>query len=408
MPQTLSPPASKSLNWPLMKNNITREDLDAVIEFLQQDDPILTQSKQVRAFEQEWSDWVGVKHSVFVNSGASANLLTITALRELYGQGEVIVPPLTWVSDVASVIQCGMTPVFVDINPRTLGMDEDEILRKITPRTKAVFLTHILGYNALSQRLLDELSARKIPLIEDVCESHGATLNGRRLGSLGLMSNFSFYYAHHLSTIEGGMVCTNDPQIYETVRMLRSHGMVREASSADVKQKYYDAHPDLNRDFIFAFPAFNVRSTEINAVMGRSQLKRLDANNRIRTANLKLFLSLLDPSLYRTDFVTEGSCNYAFTLVLKRPDPALCETVMNSLREHGVEFRRGTSGGGNQLRQPYLRKLLGDAWRDYPQTDHVHFYGFYLGNYPTLEREKIVDLCSMLNSLGSKTSRKVA
>jgi CDP-6-deoxy-D-xylo-4-hexulose-3-dehydrase len=184
--------------------------------------------------------------------------------------------------------------------------------------------------------------------------------------------------------------------------------MVREASSADVKQKYYDAHPDLNRDFIFAFPAFNVRSTEINAVMGRSQLKRLDANNRIRTANLKLFLSLLDPSLYRTDFVTEGSCNYAFTLVLKRPDPALCETVMNSLREHGVEFRRGTSGGGNQLRQPYLRKLLGDAWRDYPQTDHVHFYGFYLGNYPTLEREKIVDLCSMLNSLGSKTSRKVA
>jgi CDP-6-deoxy-D-xylo-4-hexulose-3-dehydrase len=408
MPQTLSPPASKSLNWPLMKNNITREDLDAVIEFLQQDDPILTQSKQVRAFEQEWSDWVGVKHSVFVNSGASANLLTITALRELYGQGEVIVPPLTWVSDVASVIQCGMTPVFADINPRTLGMDEDEILRKITPRTKAVFLTHILGYNALSQRLLDELSARKIPLIEDVCESHGATLNGRRLGSLGLMSNFSFYYAHHLSTIEGGMVCTNDPQIYETVRMLRSHGMVREASSADVKQKYYDAHPDLNRDFIFAFPAFNVRSTEINAVMGRSQLKRLDANNRIRTANLKLFLSLLDPSLYRTDFVTEGSCNYAFTLVLKRPDPALCETVMNSLREHGVEFRRGTSGGGNQLRQPYLRKLLGDAWRDYPQTDHVHFYGFYLGNYPTLEREKIVDLCSMLNSLGSKTSRKVA
>ncbi|HEY5316084.1 MAG TPA: DegT/DnrJ/EryC1/StrS aminotransferase family protein [Pirellulales bacterium] len=408
MPQTLSPATSKSLDWPLMKNNITREDLDAVIAFLQQDDPILTQSKQVRAFEQEWSDWVGVKHSVFVNSGASANLLTITALRELHGQGEVIVPPLTWVSDVASVLQCGMTPVFADINPRTLGMDEDEILRKITPRTKAVFLTHILGYNALSQRLLDELAARKIPLIEDVCESHGATLNGRRLGSLGLMSNFSFYYAHHLSTIEGGMVCTNDPQIYETVRMLRSHGMVREASSPEVKQKYYDAHPDLNPDFIFAFPAFNVRSTEINAVMGRSQLKRLDANNRIRGANLRLFLSLLDSDLYRTDFVTEGSCNYAFTLVLKHADAAFCETVMHALREHGVEFRRGTSGGGNQLRQPYLRKLLGDAWRHYPQTDHVHFYGFYIGNYPTLEREKIVELCSMLNSLAGKTSRKVA
>ncbi len=400
MNATIANPVRR-LDWPLMSNNISRADLDGLIEFLRQDDPILTQSKNVRAFEEEWSKWLGVKYSVFVNSGASANLVTISALKETAGLGEIIVPTLTWVSDIASVLQCGFKPVFVDINPRTLGMDNEQVLAKITPRTKAVFLTHVLGYNALTQRLLDELKSRRIPLIEDVCESHGATFKGRKLGAYGYISNFSFYYAHHMSTIEGGMVCTNDPDIYETVRMMRSHGMVRESTSADTKEGYRTRHPDLNPDFIFAFPAYNVRSTEINAVLGRSQLKRLDGNNQIRQENLKLFLDNLDPSKYRTDFDTEGSCNYAFTLVLKNPDAELARKAEEMMRQAGVEFRRGTAGGGNQLRQPYARKLVGDReFEKYPEVDHVHFYGYYIGNYPELDRKKISGLCGMLNQLG--------
>ncbi len=390
----------KKLNWPLMKNNITRADLDAAIAFLQQDDPILTQSKQVKAFEQEWSDWLGVKYSVFVNSGSSANQITIAALRETQGLGEVIVPTLTWVSDIASTIQAGFKPVFVDINPRTLGMDCEQVLQKITPQTKAVFLTHVLGYNGLSQKLLDELAARNIPLIEDVCESYGATFKGQKLGSFGWVSNFSFYYAHHMSTIEGGMVSTNDPDLYQKLRMFRSHGMVREATSDALKQEYYQNHPDLNPDFIFAFPAYNVRSTELNAVIGRSQLKRLDDNNKIRTENLHLFLDNLDSNKYQTDFDTEGSCNYAFTLILQEPDPEFSQRVQKTMRELGVEFRRGTAGGGNQMRQPYLRGLLADKeWEDYPKVDHVHFYGFYIGNYPDLDKQKILGLCKILNQL---------
>ncbi|HAM74028.1 MAG TPA: CDP-4-keto-6-deoxy-D-glucose-3-dehydrase [Verrucomicrobiales bacterium] len=383
-----------------MRNNIGRQDLDALITYLQQEDPMLTQSAQVRAFEQEWSEWVGVKHSVFVNSGASANLITMAALRHHFGPGEVIVPTLTWVSDIASVLQAGLTPVFVDINPRTLGMDADQVISRITANTRAVFLTHVLGYNGLTQPLLEELQRRGIPLIEDVCESHGATHRGRRLGSLGLMSNFSFYYAHHMSTIEGGMVCTNDPGLHQTLRMLRSHGMVRESTDPGLKQAFTAQHPDLNPDFIFALPAYNVRSTELNAILGRSQLKRLDANNRRRTENLLTFLENLDPSRYQTDFETEGSSNYAFTLILRHPDEAFRDRVMQALRDAGVEFRRGTSGGGNQLRQPYLRRLLGDdeATR-YPKVDHVHFYGFYIGNYPSLERASILELCALLNSL---------
>jgi CDP-6-deoxy-D-xylo-4-hexulose-3-dehydrase len=400
----MSPTVASSvtrLDWPLMSNNISRADLDALIEFLRQDDPILTQSKNVRAFEEEWSRWLGVKYSVFLNSGASANLVTMATLKETAGLGEIIVPTLTWVSDIASVLQAGFKPVFVDINPRTLGMDNEQVLAKISPRTKAVFLTHVLGYNALTQRLLDELKTRGVPLIEDVCESHGATFKGRKLGTFGYISNFSYYYAHHMSTIEGGMICTNDATIYETARMMRSHGMVRESTSAEVKDGYRARHPDLNPEFIFAFPAYNVRSTELNAVLGRNQLKRLDANNRLRQENLKLFLDNLDPVKYRTDFETEGSCNYAFTLVLKNPDAELAGKAEEAMRQAGVEFRRGTAGGGNQLRQPYARKLVGDReFEKYPEVDHVHFYGYYIGNYPDLDRKKIFELCGMLNQLG--------
>ncbi len=389
----------QQLDWPLMQNNIVREDLDALIEFLQQDDPILTQSANVRAFEQEWADWVGVKHCVFVNSGASANLVTMKAIAHHYGPGEVIVPTLTWISDVASVLQAGLDPVFVDIDDRTLGMDEDQVLDSITENTRAVFLTHVLGYNGLSQRLLDELEARNIPLIEDVCESHGATFEGKKLGSLGFASNFSFYYAHHLSTIEGGMVCTNDWDFFQTVRMLRSHGMLREVTCDKIKQQYWDEYPECNPEFVFTHAAFNVRSTELNAVVGRNQLKRLDDNNAKRTSNLKLFLDHLDPAKFRTDFAFEGSCNYAFTLVLNEADDVLCENVMNAMKTHGIEYRRGLSGGGNQLRQPYIRERVGkDFAAKFPKVEHVHDYGFYIGNYPCLDASKITKLCDLLNA----------
>ena len=392
--------SNKYLNWPLMANNITRDDLDSVIEYLSGEDPQLTQSENVRLFEEEWSDWLGVKYSVFVNSGSSANLITISTLKETVGLGEIIVPPLTWVSDIAAVIHCGFTPVFADINVRTLGLSDKKIIDKITPETKAVFLTHVLGFNALTHKLLDVLNENKIPLIEDVCESHGAIFEGKKLGTFGLMSNFSFYYAHHMSTIEGGMVSTNDDELYQILRMLRSHGLVREASSKIYQKRFYQKHPDLNPEFIFAFPAYNVRSTEINAVIGRTQLKRLDHNNEIRRANFKLFLQNLDSDKYFTDFALEGSCNYAFTLVLKQADDQLCLQVVQTLNLLNVEFRRGTAGGGNQLRQPYLKQLNGNnSLQDFPSVEHVHFYGFYIGNYPSLDTKKIFTLCNHLNRL---------
>jgi CDP-6-deoxy-D-xylo-4-hexulose-3-dehydrase len=388
------------MKFPLMKNNIVREDLDAVIAHLEQADPRLTHGAEVRAFEAEWSRWLGVRHSVFVNSGASANLLSMSILKLRHPEGgEVIVPPLTWISDIASVIQTGFTPVFADIDRRSLGMDTAQILAKITPRTRAVFLTHCQGFDGLTDELLRELGRRRIPLIEDVCESHGATHAGKRLGSFGWMSNFSFYYAHHMSTIEGGMVCTDDSRVYEDVRMLRSHGMVRESDDLRVRESFREENPSLNPDFIFAVAGYNMRNTEIGGVLGRSQLRRLDASVVRRTENHLRFIDGIDPKRYRTDFKLEGSSNYAFNLILQHADPGFVGQLMVRMRESGIEFRRGSAGGGNQLRQPYLRGVVpADHHLAYPEVEHVHFYGFYIGNYPDLRTDDIDAICAVVNS----------
>lgn len=384
-------------SWPLMVNNVERTDLDLLIEHLKQDDPKLTHGPKVREFEEEWSKWLGVKYSVMLNSGSSANDLSMLALRELHGKGEVIVPALTWVSDIAALLHAGHKPVFVDIDPSSLAMDARKIIAAITPSTKAVFITHILGFNGLTDELISELEKRNIPLIEDVCESHGATHNNRKLGSIGYISNFSFYYAHHMTTIEGGMICTNDEKIYELARMLRSHGLVRESLSDINKSRYQKDCPDLNSEFIFAHYSHNMRPTELNGILGLSQLSRLDSNNTKRTINFQRFLERLDSTKYRTNLKVEGSSNYAFTIILNRPDWELRNRIETTLGNNGVEFRRGLSGGGNQLRQPYLKKAGNfPAPETLKETDHIHHFAWYVGNYPNLEHSRIDWLCDLL------------
>ena len=394
---------SKKLDWPLMKNNITKEDLDVLIGYLQTGPNLAHGGEQVRLFEEEWSKWLGVKYSVFVNSGASANLITIAAMKHNTHRNkrEILVPTLTWVSDITSVIHNGYAPVFVDTNPRTLGMDINQIIKNLNRDTEAVFLTHVQGFNALNWRLINTLDELEIPLIEDVCESHGATFAGMKLGSIGLMSNFSFYYAHHMTTVEGGMVCTNDEGLYQTLRMLRSHGMVRESTNEELKSLYSLTFKDLHPNFIFAYPGYNVRNTELSAVLGRNQLKRLDENNSKRVDNLNIFINNLDPVRYRTNFHMEGNCNYAFPLIINQANIEFRDKLEKAMAEANIDFRRGSAGGGNQLRQPYLLALYDETPnpKDFPETEHIHTFGYYIGNYPDIEGQRILDLCDFLNTI---------
>ena len=391
----------KNFSHPLMDNNITDSDIKSVIYFLNKNKKkIFTQSTKVNEFEKKWSKWLGTKYSVFVNSGSSANLLTLQAIKILYGKGEVIVPPLTWISDIASVIQNGFKPVFTDINPRTLCMDENQIINKINKNTKAVFITHVQGFNGLSKELLKVLNKKKIVLLEDVCESHGAIFNNKKLGSYGLMSNFSFYYAHHMSTIEGGMICTNNKKVYELLRVLRSHGMLRECGNSNYEKRIIKQNPNLSPKFIFLYPAYNLRNTEIPAVIGINQLKRLNKNNILRTKNFKFFLNHLNKNFYRTNFELKGSSNYAFPLVLKKANFKNRDLLEKTMKINKIEFRRGNAGGGNQLRQPYLKKYLKNInLKDFKQVDHIHFFGYYIGNYPSLKKEKILKICEVLNNI---------
>ena len=392
----------KSFFHPLMENNISEQDISAVFTFLKKNKKrIFTQSEKVSQFEKSWSRWLGVKYSIFVNSGSSANLLTLLAIKILYGKGEIILPTLTWISDIASAIQTGFKPVFVDINPKNLCMDENDIIKKISKNTKAVFITHAQGFNGLSNNLIKILKKKKILLLEDVCESHGARFGKKKLGTFGLISNFSFYYAHHLSTIEGGMVCTNDKKIYELVRMLRAHGMARESGNQKFEKETIKKYPDLSPKFIFLYPAYNMRNNEISATIGISQLKRLDKNNFTRSKNLKIFLENLDKRHYRTEYDIKGNSNYAFPLVLKNKNFKNRNLLEKIMIKHKIEFRRGNAGGGNQLRQPYLRNIIKKnlSLKNFSEVDHVHFFGYYIGNYPSLKREKIIKICNILNNI---------
>ena len=385
---------------PLMHNNFTKADMNAAIKLFKQKNIILTQSKYVKKFEKKWSKWLGVKYSVFVNSGSSANLLTMTVLKILYGKGEIILPPLTWVSDINSVIQNNFKPVFVDINPKNLCMSEEEIVKKVNKNTLAVFMTHAQGFNGLTSKLISFLKKRKVLLIEDVSESHGATFNKRKLGTFGKISNFSFYYAHHMSTIEGGMICTNDKKIYEIVKILRSHGMLRESNNSVFEKKMIKTYPKLSPKFIFLYSGYNFRNNEVGGVIGLNQLNSLNKNNKKRKENFKFFLKLLDQSKYRTDFQLEGSCNYAFPVILKRKSLKSRNVFEKKLLENKIEFRRGNAGGGNQLRQPYLQKFVENVnLSNFKEVDHVHFFGYYIGNYPSLSKAKIKKICNILNCI---------
>ena len=385
---------------PLMFNNFTKADMEAVIKMLKIKNEILTQSKYVKMFEKKWSRWLGIKYSVFVNSGSSANFLTMAALKILYGKGEVILPALTWISDINSVIQNNFKPVFVDINPRNLCMSTDEIIKKVNKNTLAVFITHAQGFNGLTTKLISFLKKRNVTLIEDVSESHGATFKKKKLGTFGKISNFSFYYAHHMTTIEGGMICTNDKNIYEMLKMLRSHGMIRESNNLLFEKKIAKKYPYLSPKFIFLYPGYNFRNNEIGAVIGLSQLRSLDRNNNKRKENFRLFLKLLDNTKYRTDFDLEGSCNYAFPVILKTKSLKLRNYFEKNLTKNKIEFRRGSAGGGNQLRQPYLKEIAKKInLKTFIEVEHIHFFGYYVGNYPSLSKSKIKKICNILNRI---------
>ena len=388
----------KNYKWPLMSNNILRSDKKVLVNFINRSNKF-TNGPKVKDFENRWSKWLGVKYSTFVNSGASANLISIHILKELNKKKkEIILPAFTWNSDVVSVINAGFKPVFVDINFENLALNENLVKKKINKNTLAIFLTHAMGYIGLSNKFLEYIKNKNIYLIEDVCESHGAKLGSKKAGALGEISNFSFYYGHHMTTIEGGMISTNSKEVDRLAKMKRGHGLLRDSQDKYFIKKTIKKYKNLNNDFIFNTEGFNFRNTEIAAVLGIEQLKKLNKNIKKRNENHKLYLKLLRGDIFFKDFNLKGSSNYGLHLILKKKNLKLFKKVLSILDKNSVEYRLGSLG--NQLRQPYLKKFMNKRnIIGLKNTEHMHFFSVYFGNNQFLDQNKIRKLCKDLNSL---------
>jgi len=388
---------ANSFNWPLINDNVSPNDRKVLSDFILSGER-LTNGPKVKEFEKIWSEWLGTKHSVMVNSGASANYISIAMVKELKGVGEVIVPPIGWVSDLASVAQLGMTPVIVDVDMGSLAITAENIKRAITKNTKAIVLVHTLGFNGLTDEIINIAKEHDLLLIEDCCESHGAVFKDKKIGTYGDISLFSFYFGHHITTVEGGVVCMNDDKLYDLAKLFRSHGMTREASP-ELQSHYQSHYPELNPLFTFAVAGFNMRSTEINAVLGIEQMKRLDYNITKRTENLNTWLLSLNPNKFFLGFNMKGSSNFALPLVLQSAYRDKLSDVCRILEEEKVEYRLGTAGGGNQALQPYLKKFPHKVEGNLPVANYIHYNALYIGNHPELTTNQIINLCSKLNSI---------
>jgi CDP-6-deoxy-D-xylo-4-hexulose-3-dehydrase len=384
------------LSWPLMENTITLSDRLKMALFVLTTDR-LTNGPKVREFENKWSEWLGVKHSLYVSSGSTANTLLVSSIKEYYGLQDgdkVLVPSCTWMTNIAPVIQANLQPIFCDINLKNFSFDVDELkyIAKEHPDIKAVFITHLIGLSSDVEKIREIFPDALI--LEDICESHGVkSADGKKRGVNSVGSTFSFYFGHHITTIEGGVVCTNNTELYELMRMKRSHGMAREASPHMFK-KFSEENPDIDPTFLFMTEGFNLRNHEICAVLGLSQLKKLDKNIQIRQENFKYWWD----NIYKTEsyFVPEfqrGNSSFCFPIITKQSSDILA--LKNKLKENGIEYRPIISG--NILIHPAFRKYKLCTQREVPNVSTLHQNGVYVGNSQFVDKRRIDRLISIMD-----------
>ena len=272
--------------WKLQNNPFTKKDLLKYSKYLINSKK-LTQGEMVKYFEKQFSSWNKSKYSIYVNSGSSANLITVFAAKEYFGWkdgDEIIVPSLTWPTTVTPVLQAGLKPKFIDCNLEDLSISYNNLKNVLSKKTKAIFIAHILGYPANIKKIKKIIGNKKIIILEDCCESIGAKINNKKIGNFGLAGTFSFYWGHHMTTIEGGMITTNSRKFYELCMLKRSHGFARDLDKKKlnlVSRKY----KDIDKNFLFLTDGFNVRSTNFNAFIGNHQLKKLNKYINIRNNN---------------------------------------------------------------------------------------------------------------------------
>lgn len=387
--------------WLLMENAITFSQKLKLASFILTSNKF-TNGPKVREFEKVWSKWVASKHSLFVSSGSTANFLLIAALKEKYNLkdgSKVLVPACTWMTSVAPIIQNNLRPIFIDVSLRDYCIDIDDLktIKVQHPDIKLIFTTHLLGFHS-NISVIKEYFPDAI-IAEDCCEAHGVLdEKNNRMHPSSLGATFSFYFGHHITTIEGGFISTNDDELYDLMKMKRSHGMAREATPETYK-KLQEQYPDIIPTFLFVTDGYNFRSNEISAVLGLQQIKDLDKFIEIRNKNYGVFHKIISnhSELFHLPSKLPGMSSFTLPFVCK--NKIIYDSLIKKFQKHNIEYRPLVAG--NLLRHPFLKKYSFSYYKETYNADIIHELGLYIGNSQFVKSKNLKLLNSIIQEISN-------
>ncbi len=386
------------MSYELAYSTFGDEEKQAMYRVIESD--MFSMGKEVRQFEEEFARFFGMKYAVMANSGSSANLIAVASLfykkdQPLKAGDEVIVPCLSWATTFYPLLQYGLKLKFVDIDLSTLNYDMDQLKKSVSPDTRMIVAVSILGNPCLFDEITQLCEDNNIILFEDNCESMGARFQKRYTGTFGLVNTFSTFFSHHISTMEGGLVLTNDKEIYNLLKSIRNHGWTRDQERDSPLFDKKDE--DFYEAYRFIIPGYNVRPGELNGVLGREQLKKLPGFLKIRRENAAHFLKRFKND---TRFIIQKEMGesswFSFTIIIHPDSNLKRDRVLKALKEADIQYRIIT--GGNFLSHDVI-KYFDFSCPKSTNAEYAHFNGFFVGNAPIDLKDKIDHLYDTLQKI---------
>ena len=380
--------------YPLAYSTWGKEEIEAIQKVIDTD--MYTMGKHVKQFEDEFAKLFGSENAVMVNSGSSANLLMLSLLKWKYKlKGDIIVPVVGWATTYFPIVQNGFVINFVDVDPNTWNIDVNKIEQAITPNTCAIMPVNLQGNSCEYAKIIGLCKEYNLLLIEDNCESMGSKYHNSYTGTIGLAGSFSFFFSHHIQTMEGGMVLCKNKDDADYMRSMRAHGWVRDLpDNSSLYQKTGNAFDD---NFIFATPGYNVRPLEMSGAIGSVQLTKWNSIMETRLANKEHFLSLFANKTWcRIQKEISESSWFTFGMVLDGELKGRRAEVVDALSKAGIQNRPLASR--NFLKQPVMRDLKFIASGQMTAADDIHDNGFFVGNGSKEIKESIDKLYEVISS----------
>ena len=370
----------------------------------------VTMGEKVKSFEKSFAKYTGTKYAVMVNSGSSANLLALSILshpviKKIKKGSEIITPAVTWATTVYPIVNIGAKPVFVDVDLDTYTLNTDSVESAISKKTSAIMPVHLLGNPCNMTKLSKIAKKQEISIIEDTCEAHGAEFRSKKVGSFGDISTFSFFMSHHITTIEGGMLLTNNQQYYELAKSMRAFGWTRDLKN---RKKIIEKNKEIDERFLFVNLGFNIRPTELQGAFGIHQIKKLNKFIKIRRENAKYWNKKLkgleDIFIIPKETVNTKHSYFCYPLTIRKDANFSRADIVKYLGKYKIETRPIMAG--NMVEQPVTRSFEHKIHKNLKNSRLIMRNGFFIGNHQDVgkpEREFVADrILEFVNSKSRK------